>query len=102
MVKLSAGKHPVAETEKEQRSLSQIREDGIVELLIVGWRDLVHIVDHVVLKTVEDQKGYRRNWEKDWNTCSEHHGDENDIHDTRVSEVEEIHWTCISVNVLLN
>lgn len=102
MDQLSAREHPVAESEKEEGGFGQVRKDGVVKLFVVGWRNLVNVVDHVVFKAVKDQKRHSCDREQNWNTGAEHHGNENNVHDTRVSEMEEIHRTSISVDVLLD
>jgi hypothetical protein len=78
---LPIGQHPVSKSKQEEGSKLQVGEYRVVELLVISWRLLEYVVKHEFLKAEQGDKGASSCWEKEGKTWSEHHGDENDVHD---------------------
>lgn len=63
---------------------------------------MVVVCDFVSLAEPDEDQGEEGNWEKHWHSYSIEHGDENDVKDTGVLEVNDVTWSTVQVDVSLH
>ena len=98
---LMVWKLPKSKSKGEKRCELQLSENRFVKLCIIGWWHLVNVKEEHDLHQVHYEVGDASNWEEDWQSWPEHHGDECYVHDHWVPEMDQIFWTCVNIDVLL-
>ena len=99
---LKIGEKPVSKCKEENWSLIEVKENRIVQFLIICRWLLENVVNHEFFEAKEASEWNCGDWEKNRHTCSKHHCDKNNIHDTGVLIMHVILWTSMKVYVLLN
>lgn len=99
---LLIGDHPVSIQKEKNWSPSQDFDSVHGELVVKRWWQLVVVSDFVSLAEPDEDQREKCNWEKDWHSNTVEHGDENDVKDTRVLEVDDVSWSTIQINIALH
>jgi len=98
---LATGQHPVSESKEQNWSVGHNAEHAVIQFVVVhGWLSIA-VVDHEFFDDIEDKDFENGNWEEEWDTESIEESYENNIEDSRVLVMDEVHGTTVQFNVLL-